>query len=127
MLAASGTIVLDPSVRCMIALTLLRANVDIRLQGGILWFTDLAAADLSLCLPVTHTALVLLNLELGLGKAGPQPPTSSDSAQLSESEKKSTITQSIVGGLHVGLNLLLLTAFPMVSTLPQAIFVFWIT
>eukprot|EP01052_Picozoa_sp_SAG31_P003222 SAG31_NODE_122_length_23797_cov_39.343812_19_plen_113_part_00 len=111
----------------VMAFTSLRANVHIWLQGGILWFTDLAAADHSLCLPVTHTALVLLNLELGLGKAGPQPPTGNDSAQLSESEKRSKVSQSIVGGLHVGLNLLLLAAFPLVGTLPQAIFVFWIT
>jgi membrane protein insertase Oxa1/YidC/SpoIIIJ len=89
-------------------------------DGGLLWFTDLTIADATLALPLVHTSLILLNLELGLGSIATAPPK--------EGAEEPPLSMSrIIGGLHTTLNLTMLVFFPLISQLPQAVFLFWIT
>ena len=94
-------------------------------EGGLFWFTDLTITDATLTLPLLHTALVLLSLELGLGGVS-APPAGADTASVPAADP-GAMTRSIMGGLHTVLNMAILTVFPMVSQLPQAIFIFWIS
>jgi hypothetical protein len=41
-------------------------------EGGLLWFTDLTISDATLALPLVHTSLVLLNLEVRSSSWSPQ-------------------------------------------------------
>lgn len=96
--------------------------------GGCLWFSDLTVPDELWALPMLHVAVVLINLELGLGSIAPPPPTqgaSTDAANTVPSPGDGI--RRVVGALHAGLNMTMLTVFPLISELPQGVFVVWLS
>jgi membrane protein insertase Oxa1/YidC/SpoIIIJ len=100
--------------------------------GGCLWFSNLTVPDELWALPLLHVSVVLLNLELGLGSISPPPPTresgvdGADAAAAVPASPGSGIRRA-VGALHTGLNMTMLTVFPLISELPQAVFVVWLS
>jgi len=91
-------------------------------SGGCLWFTDLTVPDALWALPVLHVTVVLLNLELGLGSvSGPAQPPPGAGAAPGDGLRR------VVGTIHTGLNMTMLTVFPLLCELPQAVFVFWLS
>lgn len=98
--------------------------------GGCLWFSNLTIPDELWALPILHVAVVLLNLELGLGSVAPPPPaqgTNADGAVGAETRPRGDGIRRVVGALHTGLNMTMLTVFPLISELPQAVFVVWLS
>jgi hypothetical protein len=95
-------------------------GVDALRTGGCLWFSDLTIADPTLALPLAHVALVLLNLELGLGRVTGRPSRSDGGAPTGT-------VQRVAMALHTGVNMTMLTLFPVMSELPAAVLVFWLS
>ena len=98
--------------------------------GGCLWFSDLTVPDELWALPMLHVAVVLINLELGLGSITPPPPAQGASADVAANTAVPSPGDGIrrvVGALHAGLNMTMLTVFPLISELPQGVFVVWLS
>eukprot|EP01043_Picozoa_sp_COSAG02_P038171 COSAG02_NODE_2924_length_7735_cov_4.298324_7_plen_426_part_00 len=97
--------------------------------GGCLWFSNLTIPDELWALPMLHVAVVLINLELGLGSVVPPPAqgTNADGAVGAETRSPGDGIRRVVGALHTGLNMTMLTVFPLISELPQAVFVVWLS
>ena len=98
--------------------------------GGTLWFENLTVPDELWALPVMHVTVVLLNLELGLGKITQPPPgqpVAGADPDAPAVPAPGDAMRRVVGGLHTGLNVTMLTMFPLISELPAAVFVTWLS
>jgi len=80
--------------------------------GGALWFSDLAAADPTLALPIAALGLTYANLELGFGRFRGH----------GEKKEDGGLPEKIKSMMQV----YLIWSFPFIMQLPAGVFMYWI-
>ena len=76
------------------------------MDGGILWFVDLASKDMTFALPATAATLTYLGIDLAFGGPNGKNPT--------------------LGMIKDGCQCAIICSLPAVAALPAGVFCYWI-
>jgi len=88
-------------------------------EGGMLWFTDLSIADTTYVLPAIGLGLAYSSLQIASSRQGGGSDNDDGTPKKAPTGFGPWLLDSV--------SIMLLGAFPMIATLPQGVFMYWMT